>query len=132
MNSTDSKIISHNTILAELTSNFSSLNDNLKSKLDINEFNQSFQDIKNYIDNELTLIENNCIRIFDKINKDLPQMCQDISNQQIKIFSDNFIIQTKQLIDRSISDTVPSIVNSIFLSLISSYLREPLSIIFGL
>lgn len=132
MNSTDSKIISHNTILAELTSNFSSLNDNLKSKLDINEFNQSFQDIKNYIDNELTLIENNCIRIFDKINKDLPQMCQDISNQQIKIFSDNFIIQTKQLIDRSISDTVPSIVNSTFLSLISSYLREPLSIIFGL
>lgn len=132
MNSTDSKIISHNTILAELTSNFSSLNDNLKSKLDVNEFNQSFQDIKNYIDNELTLIENNCIRIFDKINKDLPQMCQDISNQQIKIFSDNFIIQTKQLIDRSISDTVPSIVNSTFLSLISSYLREPLSIIFGL
>lgn len=132
MNSTDSKIISHNTILAELTSNFSSLNDNLKSKLDVNEFNQSFQDIKNYIDNELTLIENNCIRIFDKINKDLPQMCQDISNQQIKIFSDNFIIQTKQLIDRSKSDTVPSIVNSTFLSLISSYLREPLSIIFGL
>lgn len=132
MNSTDSKIISHNTILAELTSNFSSLNDILKSKLDVNEFNQSFQDIKNYIDNELTLIENNCIRIFDKINKDLPQMCQDISNQQIKIFSDNFIIQTKQLIDRSISDTVPSIVNSTFLSLISSYLREPLSIIFGL
>lgn len=132
MNSTDSKIISHNTILAELTSNFSSLNDNLKTKLDINEFNQSFKDIKNYIDNELTLIENNCIRIFDKINKDLPQMCQDISNQQIKIFSDNFRIQTKQLIDRSISDTVPSIVNSTFLSLISSYLREPLSIIFGL
>lgn len=129
MNSNDSKIISHNTILCELTSNISSINERIKTKLDVSDFNKGLEDMKKYIDSEITQIEKNCIKIFDKLKKDLPEMCQDICNEQIKLFADSLNIQIRQMIDRSISESVPIIINSNFIKLISSYLKEPLSIV---